>query len=274
MRLGAPLDRGFASPDEWIAALSAKGHNAAYAPIGPEADADTRRAYRIAAEQSDVMIAEVGAWSNPLDPNPSKAAAAFEKCCASLQLAEDLAAKCCINIAGSCNPDQWDGPHPANFDPDTFERIVETTRHIIDQVAPSRTVFCLETMPWIFPSTPEQYLDLIKAIDRAAFAVHLDPVNMVITPAIAFDTPAFLRHCFELLGPSIKSCHAKDIALATGLTVHLSECPPGTGVLDYEVFLRCVRQLNPEIPVMLEHLESEAAYDAAFAFLKSKAGDR
>lgn len=271
MRLGTPLDGRFSSPETWIATLKDKGHNAAYAPIGVESDLATRQAFRNAAARNDIIIAEVGAWSNPLDPDPNKAAAAFEKCCASLQLAEDLGAPCCVNIAGSCNPDQWDGPHPANFSSETFDRIVSITRAIIDKVNPQSAVFALETMPWIFPSTPEQYLELVKAIDRPGCGVHLDPVNMVITPEIAFDTAGFLRRCFDLLGPHIVSCHAKDIALAPDLTVHLSECAPGDGLLDYDVFLSCVKALNPEIPVMLEHLDSEAAYDSAFAFVKAKA---
>ncbi|QBY01227.1 sugar phosphate isomerase/epimerase [Rhodophyticola sp. CCM32] len=270
MRYGAPIERKFASADDWIQFVKSKGYTAAYAPVDTSSDMATRKEYRDSAIANDIVIAEVGAWSNPLDPNPAVAKAAFEKCCASLQLADDLGALCSVNIAGSCNGQQWDGPHPNNFDQNTFDRIVHITRDIIDTVSPKTAVFALETMPWIFPSTPEEYLRLVKAIDRKAFGIHMDPVNMIITPAIAYNTSGFLRECFDLLGPQIVSCHAKDIHLHNDLTVHLSECPPGTGVLDYTTFIDCVRNVNPEIPIMLEHLPSEQAYDDAFVFLRSQ----
>ncbi len=65
----------------------------------------------------------------------------------------------------SRNPAKWDGPHPDNFSRDTFDLIVQSTREIIDAVKPQRTFYALETMPWIFPSSPDEYLELIKAID-------------------------------------------------------------------------------------------------------------
>lgn len=268
MRIGAPLDRLFTSPDEWLETLAAKGHTASYAPVGTDADGETRRKFRNAAKEAKVVIAEVGAWSNPLDPDPEKAKQAFDLCCESLQLAEDLGARCCVNIAGSCSPEQWDGPHKDNFSAETFARIVETTQAIIDAVSPRQTAFALETMPWIFPSTPEQYLDLIQHIKRDAFGVHLDPVNMITSPEFALDTTSFIRHCFNLLGPHIKSCHAKDIQLGSQLTVHLDECAPGEGLMDYPTFFACVRERDADIPIMLEHLDSQEAYAKAFAFLQ------
>ena len=49
--------------------------------------------------------------------------------------------------------------------------------------------------------------------DRKAFAVHLDPVNMVTSPALFFRNGEMIKDCFKKLGPYIKSCHAKDLIL-------------------------------------------------------------
>jgi sugar phosphate isomerase/epimerase len=117
-------------------------------------------------------------------------------------------------------------------------------------------------MPWVFPDSPDTYLDLIKAIDRKQLAVHLDPVNMISSPRRYYNNGAFIKECFEKLGPYIKNCHAKDILLKTDLTVHLPEVLLGTGGLDYKVFLTELSKLK-NVPLMLEHLETKEEYTQA-----------
>jgi len=124
----------------------------------------------------------------------------------------------------------------------------------------------------MYPDSPDAYLRLIKAIDRKAFAVHLDPVNLVSSPQLYFATGRLIEECFAKLGAHIKSCHAKDILLREYLTLHLDEVRPGQGVLDYPVFLRCLAGLAPDIPLMLEHLPDEEEYRAAAAHIRKIAG--
>ncbi len=94
-----------------------------------------------------------------------------------------------------------------------FDQVVEVTRKIIDAVKPTRTFFALEAMPWAFPYSSDTYLQLLKAIDRERFGVHLDPVNMITSPQDYYRNGALIKEMFAKLGPHIKSCHAKDITL-------------------------------------------------------------
>jgi hypothetical protein len=89
--------------------------------------------------------------------------------------------------------------------------IVKTTQEIIDAVKPVRTFYSLETIPWVFPDSPDTYLGLIIAFDRNQFAVHLDPVNMISSPRRYYNNGAFIKECFEKMGPYIKNYHAKSI---------------------------------------------------------------
>jgi sugar phosphate isomerase/epimerase len=271
MRLGGPIFEKYAGPDEWVAVVKRSGYTAAYVPIQPGKD-DNAAAYAEAARQVGIVIAEVGAWSNPIDAEACKAQAAIAHCQQSLDLAERIGARCCVNIAGSRHPTKWDAPHPANFSRDTFDFIVETTRKIIDAVNPRRTFYALETMPWIYPSSPDEYLDLIRAVDRPGLAVHLDPVNMINSPPRYFANADFIRDCFAKLGPHIKSCHAKDIVMREQLTVHLDECRPGTGFLDYAVYLRELSRLDPDTTLMLEHLPDDE-YSSAAAHVRKIASE-
>lgn len=269
MRLGGPI-YDCSGPEAWVAEARASGYRAVYCPLGSDAPDDEVRAYASAASAADLVIAEVGAWSNPLSDNETERREAIEMCSRGLDLADRIGALCCVNIAGSRGA-QWDGPHPANLDDETFDRIVDTTREIIDGAKPKRAFYTLETMPWIFPDSPQSYLRLLQVIDRPQFAVHLDPVNMINSPARFYKTGDFLRECFQLLGPYIKGCHAKDIALSGKLTVHLDEVPPGTGGLDYRTFLREMNALHPDTPLMLEHLATAEEYVAAATYIRGVA---
>jgi sugar phosphate isomerase/epimerase len=253
-----------------VAEVRERGYRAAYCPVGPDADDVTVAAYARAAREADIVIAEVGAWSNPLSPDPATREAALERCIRGLDLAERIGARCCVNIAGS-RGEKWDGPHPDDLTEETFALIVETTRAIIDAVRPQRACFVLEPMPWMYPDSPDSYLRLLDAVDRSAFAVHLDPVNWVSSPQRYFASGDLIRESVAKLGARVVAVHAKDIALRPNLTVHLDEVRPGLGRLDYPTLLRELDRLDPDLPLMLEHLPSDEEYRAAAEYVRSVA---
>ena len=207
-----------------------------------------------------------------MSPDDATSRAAITLCQERLALAEQVGARCCVNIAGA-RGEQWDGPHPDNLTGATFDLIVDAVRSIVDTVKPTRTFYTLEPMPWIYPDDADSYLDLIKSIDRPQFAVHLDPVNMITSPRRFYANGAFIHECFAKLGPYIKSCHAKDIRLGSKLTVHLDEVRPGLGMLDYGAYLRELDKLDPDMPLLLEHMQAEEDYRLGAAYIRSVARD-
>jgi sugar phosphate isomerase/epimerase len=270
MRFGGPVFTKYADPQAWAAVVTGMGYRAAYCPVSIDADADTVKAYAAAATEAALVIAEVGAWSNPLSPDKETREAALAHCKESLDLADRIGAICCVNIAGSRGA-VWDGPAPENLTSETFDMIVAIVRDIIDTVKPRRAFYTLEPMPWMYPDSPESYLRLIKAVDRKAFAVHLDPVNWICSPQRYFRNTAFLKECFAMLGSYIKSCHAKDVILRDTLTVHIDEVRPGLGYLDYRTYLRELAALGGDVPLMLEHLPDEDEYRLAAEYVLSVA---
>jgi sugar phosphate isomerase/epimerase len=269
IRLGGPVFEKFADPETWVRLLKKQGYRAALCPVGlDEADA-LIELYRKAAEKNDIVIAETGAWCNPIDPDQTKAAQAIEKCIRSLVLAEKIGARCCVNISGSRNPARWDGPHKDNLTQGTFDLIVETTRKIIDAVKPSHTFFTLEPMPWAYPDTADSYLRLIKAIDRKNFAVHFDPVNMVTSPQIIYSNGDMISDAFRKLGRYIRSCHAKDVMIREDTSQsQIAEVRPGLGILNYEVYLAELAKLT-DVPLIIEHLSTEEEYNKAAVYIRS-----
>ncbi len=269
IRLGGPLFDSYDEPGQWAELLRRSGYRAAYCPVKPSAEINLIKAYEEAATQHDIVIAEVGTWSNTISLIPGEAEAAVEKCILGLHLADQIGAMCCVNISGSKNETNWAGPHKDNLTPEVFDQVVETTRKIIDAVKPRRSYFALEAMPWSFPDSTETYLQLLKAVRRKHFGVHLDPVNMIRSPREYFNNGALIKEMFKQLGPHIRSCHAKDITLREDNYIpQMDELRPGLGNLDYTVFLRELAKLK-EIPLMMEHLKSAEEYELAARYIRS-----
>ncbi|WP_227013507.1 sugar phosphate isomerase/epimerase family protein [Paenibacillus psychroresistens] len=257
-------------PLEWVRAHKAAGYTTAYSPDIDSGDESLIQSYRKEAEKADLLIAEVGAWCNPLDTDDARRLKAISYCQERLNYAEKLGARCCVNIAGA-RGEISNGAYADNLTEDTFALIVDTVRSIIDAVNPQQTFYTLETMQWVFPDSADSYVRLIRAIDRKGFAVHLDPVNLIISPRTYFQNAALLTECFAKLGSYVKSCHAKDVKLTTHSSFHLDEVIPGSGALDYRVFLQQLNGLHRDTPLMLEHLNSEAEYSIAADYIRSVA---
>ena len=85
---------------------------------------------------------------------------------------------------------------------------------------------------------------------------------------IYFRNGEVIRDFVTRLGAHIKSCHAKDILLRDRLTVHLDEVQPGRGALDYRTFLTQLATLDPDVPLMLEHLSGPEEYAAAATHIR------
>lgn len=267
MRIGGLILDHWETAEQWAQCALDMGYSAVYFPVNHTASTAQIDSFVKAAAAHDLVIAEVGVWNNTLAADKEARRAAMDYAVKQLELAEYVGARCCVNISGS-HSSQWDGPHKENLTQETFDQVVDITRQIIDRVNPKRTGYSLEPMPWMFPDSAESYAALIKAIDRTGFAAHMDPVNVVNSPDKFYRTGELIHHWFDVLGDGIKSCHAKDIRLGGKLTVHLDECPPGTGELDYPVLISRMRRLAPETTLMLEHMDKKEDYVQSMAFLK------
>ncbi len=268
MRLGAPVYR-WTTGEEWALQHVVKGYGAAYWPLPVDAPREREAEFCEAAARHDLVIAEVGIWNNLLDPDPEKAEQNMRYSIARMRQAERVGARCCVNISGSLSS-RWDGPHRDNLTRSTFDRIVRLTRRMIDEAALEKSRYALEPMPWMYPTDEMSTRALIEAVDRKAFGVHVDMVNMISGADKIYRTGALTRAYFEAFGDKICSVHVKDVAISGELTTHLSEVPAGEGEFDHETLLRACAALG-DVPVMAEHLKDEAQYDRAVAHLKNVA---
>lgn len=269
-------------PQAYAQAHVAFGYNAAYMPNISLDDRDEIAAINAAMAEANVIIAEGGAWKNLIAHDEATRRGNLDYAVHQLALADELGARACVAFHGTVGHagDPWQlsdnydyGPHPDNQTEAGFQRAVDTARYVIDAVKPKRAKFSLEMVPWLVTDTPENYLRLLKAIDRPQFGAHIDAVNMVITPRLYFNSGRMIREAFALLGPWIVSCHAKDIVLQGGpgtISFHLDEVPPGEGNLDYAAYVTEITRLSGEVPLMLEHFDLDG-YRRGLAHIKTVA---
>ena len=271
IRLGGPVFLKNDDPAELAREHRRLGYSAAYCPNLKLEDKERIKAVESAYAKENVVIAEVGAWKNLLDPDPKTRAENMKYVSERLALAEAVGARCCVDIAGSFHPKVWYGPHPRNLSREFFDRTVENCRKIIDEVKPRRTKFCLEMMGWNLPRSADDYLKLIKAIERPAFAVHVDVCNLVNSPERFYNNAALITETFQKLGRWVTSCHAKDLEWVPEMNVHFVEVVPGRGEIDYSTYLKEIAALPVEVPLMIEHLKKPEEYEEGKKYIQKVA---
>lgn len=267
VRLGAPAFARTDDPEVLARAHRQLGYGAAYCPKIPLSDTGRITATARAFAEQDVVIAEVGRWVNLMDADPEKRRQNLRTVTDGLALAEAVGARCCVDIAGSFSKTHWYGPHPDNLSETFFDAAVENARKIIDAVKPTRSAFCYEMMGWLLPDSPDSYLRMMKAVDRKAFKVHLDPCNLINSPVRFYRNADLINECFDKLGGHLASCHAKDLTWDVEMNVHFREVQPGKGELDYSTYLRRLARLPQQPPLMIEHLKGAEDYAAAARYI-------
>ena len=258
LRLGGPIFLKSDDPVELAREHRRLGYSAAYCPTVKLAETEKLNAIEKAFAANNVVIAEVGAWVNMLEADAAKRKQNLDYVIERLAIADAVNARNCVNIGGSFNPKQWDGPDPRNVTKEYFDATVENCRQVIDAVKPKRTKFTIEMMGWSLPDSPDSYVQLVKAIDRAGFGVHVDICNIINSPERFYRSAELIAETFRKLGQWVCSCHAKDLA---GKNVHFIETIPGRGGVDYRAYLRGIMKYSPDAPLMLEHLSKPEEYE-------------
>jgi len=270
MKLGISSRLEHTTPQDWASRHKALGLESVVFPVSCLDGEDCVMAYKKAADDAGLIVAEVGIWRNTLAADPQERRQWIDYSIQQLRMADEIGAKCCVNVVGTPYGPRWDGGYRNNFSKELWEMAISMIREIIDTARPKHTKFCIESMPWMIPSTPDEYLKLIEEVDRTEFGTHLDVVNMITSPQKYFFNDEFMHECFEKLKGTICSCHLKDIRLKEEYTFQLEECACGQGTLDLELYARLADTENPDMPMIIEHLTTDEEYAASVRYVRNR----
>ena len=245
MRLGTSSPLKHDSPEEWAENHVKLGLRCVNFPLNCNDPEDKITAYRDAAKAHGLLIAEVGIWRNALASDSSERRKNMDYCIGQLRLADFLGARCAVNVAGAFGP-RWDGHYKENFSAEAWKETVRMVQEIIDTA----------------------YLKLIDMVDRDRFAVHMDIINMTNSAERYFNPEEFIDEVAEMLGDKIRSCHIKDVHLKEEYTFQLEECAPGEGEFPLRYYAQKMSSIDPDMPVILEHLNTDEEYIRYTGYLK------
>ncbi len=259
-------------PERYVFLAKEMGYTAIYAPKHLSVDRmdEVREAKRV-FEKAGLPVAEVGYWENLMDTRPEVRKRNRREMVKRLQLAEELEAGCAVNVTGGyCEGIAWSDHHPRNFSEEHFEEAASMAREFIDEVKPKHTHFAYEIFAFSSLDTPQQYARMLRAVDRKAFAVHLDLTNMLRSPREIYRAGEITEECLRLFPERIVSAHIKDVRLVRpSVTPKIEETVPGRGEADLLPYIRGLAALPQQVTLMLEHLKSMEEYREGIAFIRN-----
>ena len=270
MKLGISSALEHTDPHDWALKHKRLGLECVNFPVDHTAGEEVFMAYKEAADEAGLMIAEVGVWRNTLARDPEERERWIRYAIGQLEMADRIGARCCVNVVGTPYGPRWDGGYRGNYSPELWKMAVDMIRRIIDSVRPKYTKYSIESMPWMIPDSPDQYLRLIEDVDRDEFGAHLDVVNMITSPERYFFNELFIEECFEKLDGRICSCHLKDVLLKQEYTFQLEECACGQGTLDIGRYADLASAQDPDMPMIIEHLDTDSEYRDSVMYVRNR----
>lgn len=270
MYLGVSSALKHKTPEEWASKHAALGLKSVVFPVDYLAGEEKVLAYKKAADDAGLLIAEVGVWRNTLAKDLCERQKWIDYAVNQLKMSDRIGARCCVNVVGTPYGPRWDGGYKDNFSEELWKMAVKMIQQIIDEAKPLNTKFSIESMPWMIPSSPDEYVKLMNDVNRKEFGAHLDVVNMITSPKRYFFNDEFLKECFSKLKGEICSCHLKDVRLKEEYTFQLEECACGKGNLNIELFAELASDCDPKMPMIIEHLTSDEEYVESVEYVKKR----
>jgi sugar phosphate isomerase/epimerase len=169
---------------------------------------------------------------------------------------------------GSLNPRGPWFPHPDNHSTEAFDRLVGSLRKVCLTAQEEGVLLAIEGHVLSPLDSARRIRDLLAAVGSPFLRFNADPVNYIGSVSDAYDTARVINELFDVLGKDTVSAHAKDCQLAEELVLHISEAAPGSGTMDYSVFLRRFEESCPDGFILIEHLPDKAIPQARKAILK------
>lgn len=156
---------------------------------------------------------------------------------------------------GSLNPNGAWLPHPENRSDATLERLVDSAKQAC-QVADAEGIYLVVEAGVVSPLySPQRVRQFFDAVAMPALKFNMDPVNLVGSLEIAYDTTSLINECIDLMRNEIVGCDAKDIKIIDALLPHFEEEVIGApdALLDNVTLLKGLQRVAPDIHVMVEH---------------------
>ena len=101
MLLGISSQLEHTSAQDWASKHVALGLKSVNFPVSYTEGEEKYMAYKKAADEAGLVIAEVGVWRNTLAADPQERRKWIDYAVGQLRMADEIGAKCCVNVVGT-----------------------------------------------------------------------------------------------------------------------------------------------------------------------------
>jgi sugar phosphate isomerase/epimerase len=220
---------------------------------------------------ANLPIVAVSGYTNLVHPNPVKREQNINELKTLLKFARDLGTPYVVSETGTFNEESDWVYHEKNGTDEGYQTICGVISDVVKFAYNHGSVFLIENYVNNIIGTVDQVLRLFGDIRHNSLGLLMDPTNYFSDVNID-DVDGELNRIFNALGDKIKIAHAKDCKRAEDLSEkHAAidadeshtfrgagsvELPaPGLGILNYNLYLKRLSALHPNIPLIIEHLE-------------------
>ncbi|MDF1774420.1 MAG: sugar phosphate isomerase/epimerase [Rhizobiaceae bacterium] len=238
---------------------------------------------------NDLPICAVSAYTNIIHPDLDQRKANVDRLKEILRNARALGSRYVISETGTYNEESEWMSHPKNKSEEGFEACRKIIAELSQEAYDHGSMFLLETYVNNVVGSVEETVKMFAQVDHPGLGLLMDPTNYFEDHNID-QMDQVLNQVFDTLSDKIKIAHAKDVARADddksekhadigdddALASHtfrgVGEIvlnAPGTGVLNYDLYLQRLAEKHPNIEMIIEHLD-EADVPRSKAFIDEK----
>jgi sugar phosphate isomerase/epimerase len=215
------------------------------------------RELNAALKTYDVVVFEVGAYTNMLHPDKAEREKNLKSLSHAIEAADKVNCPQIGTISGSLDPVNFFNVTPKNWTNETWNLLVSGCKQVLRDTSGMKASIGMEAQVTTNIDGPKAHKRLMNDVGDPRVAVNLDPVNMIHLYNY-YHTTELLNECFDTLGESILGAHSKDTYIwPDKQTVHIQEVASGRGVMDYETYLVRLSKMKWPRTLLPEHVSTE-----------------
>lgn len=184
-----------------------------------------------------LSVAAVSGTFNTIHPDPGVRQDGVRRAAVIASRCAELGTRVITLCSGTRDPASMWRYHPANSQPDAWRDLVETTHRLVEATEGTGVYLGYEPEVVNVVDSAVKARRLLDEIGSPRLGVVLDPANL-IHPSDLDRSASVIEDAFEHLAGRIVLAHAKDIAEPEAGARECRRVAPGTGKLNFAVYLR------------------------------------
>lgn len=250
-------------------------------------DKKTCRRIRDAFRNGNVQIAAITGDLNFVHPDPGVRDGNIRKMKSLLKHARDLGCGYVVSEVGTFFPTHNWTHHPKNKTEEGYQELLPIIVDLVKFAYDHGATYLVEPCSNHVMHSVERVLRLFADVNHKSMGFVMDPANLYTPDNIDANPDQFLLDAMDALKNIILLAHAKDCRRA-GTTQALKadidagdghafrgeggiELPAaGLGIINYPLYLDKLFRINPNMPILIEHVDSREELLAAKRYVEEK----